>query len=165
MIEFLPDKNVTGQTTKTAENARDQNGQGFELEVNWKPSSQLNLSASYSLQDSEDVQTHTQIPDAPAQQFKVNMNWEFVSNWQLNSQLDWIGDRKRAVGDVRPAIPNYTLLNFTLNRKNIFPDVDFSFAIRNAGDVDAREPSTGEIPNDYPLQSRSFWVGLNYTYK
>jgi len=162
MIEFLPDTNAAS-ATKIAKNARDQDGKGFEFEVIWKPTAQLHLSSSYSLQDAEDRRLDTEIPDAPGEQLKLNANWEFVSNWYLNSQLDWIGNRKRAQGDTRAEIADYTMLNFTLHRKNILPDLDVSLAIRNATDEDAREPSSGEIPHDYPLASRSFLIELKYT--
>ena len=162
MIEFLSD---AGATTKTAQNARDQNGKGFELEVNWKPFSQLHFSGSYSQQDATDAKTNTTIPYAPGQQCKINANWEFVANWYFNSQLNWVADRERAVGDLRPRISNYTLLNFTLHRKNILPDLDVSIALHNASNADAREPSSGEIPHDYPLETRSAWLELSYSLK
>ncbi len=162
MIEFLSD---AGSPTKTAQNARDQNGKGFEFEVNWKPFSRLHFSGSYSQQEAIDTKTNAAIPEAPGQQCKVNANWEFISHWYVSGQLDWVGDRHRAVGDNRPKINNYTLLNITLHRKNIFPDLDASIALRNATNVDAREPSSGTIPGDYPLESRSAWLELKYALK
>jgi len=165
MIDFVDDLSTVEDTSKYAANVRDQDGKGFEFEVNWKPSAQLHLGASYSKQSAEDANTDAAIPDAPGQQIKANLNWIFASQWSLNSQLNWVGGRKRAVGDLRPAIDNYTLLNLTLNRKNILPDLDMSLAVRNINNSDAREPSSGTIPNDYPLESRSFWLGFTYTFK
>lgn len=162
MIEFMPDERAT---TKTAQNALNQDGKGIEWEVNWKPWSQLQLSSSYAWQDAENAQTHTAIADAPGQQFKLNANWEFMPRWHVNSQLNWVGDRQRAVGDARPGIADYTLLNFTLHRKEILPDLDLSFAVRNATNEDAREPSSGSVPEDYPLESRSAWLGVTYTFR
>lgn len=165
MIEFLVDENATTQATKTATNARDQDGKGFEFEFMWKPTAQLHLNASYSKQTAEDAKMNTAIPDAPRQQLKLNANWEFVSNWYLNSQVYWIGDRERAYTDTRSAIDDYSMVNITLHRKNILPDLDVSGAVRNAADTDAREPSSGEIAHDYPLASRSFLIELKYTLK
>lgn len=161
MIEFIQDQNAT---TKTADNARDQNGRGFELELNWKPSAQLHLSTSYSQQDAKDAYTDAVIPDAPGQQIKANVNWEFSPLWFLHGQLNWVADRQRAVSDLRPDISDYTLLNFTLRRKNILPGLDASFALRNVTDEDAREPSSGEIADDYPLEARSAWLELRYNF-
>ncbi len=162
MIEFMPDERAT---TKTAQNALDQNGKGIEWEANWKPWTQLQIGGSFAWQDAENAHTQAAIADAPQQQFKLNTNWEIAPRWHLNSQLNWVGDRARAVGDARPAIADYTLLNFTLHRKQLLPDLDLSFAVRNATDEDAREPSSGSIPDDYPLESRSMWLGLTYTFR
>lgn len=161
MIEFIQDQNAT---TKTADNARDQEGRGFELELNWKPSPQLHFSTSYSQQDAKDARTAAAIPDAPGQQIKANLNWEFAPLWSANSQLNWVADRQRAVTDLRPNIGDYTLLNVTIRRKNITPKLDTSLAIRNLTDEDAREPSSGEIADDYPLESRSIWLELRYRF-
>lgn len=161
MIEFIQDEN---STTKTADNARDQDGSGFELELNWKPSSALYFSSSYSQQDARDASTDAAIPDAPGQQFKANINWEFSRRWFVHGQLNWVGDRQRAATDLRADISDYTLVNVTLRRKNITPNLDASLALRNLTDEDAREPSSGEIADDYPLESRSVWLELCYRF-
>lgn len=162
MIDFFQD---SGTTTKTARNFAAQDGKGFEWEINWKPSNQLQLGVSYSQQNATDSKTDKPIPDAPGKQVKANLNWLMAANWSLNSQLYWIGDRERATSDSRAPIDNYTLLNLTLNRKNLLPDVDLQLALRNLTNADAREPSSGTIPDDYPLESRSFWLGITYAFK
>jgi len=131
----------------------------------WKPSPQFHFNANYSKQSATDTKTQATVPDAPGQQFKVNLNWLLATQWSLNSQLNWVGDRERTSGDSRPAIKDYTLLNLTLHRKNILPELDLSFAVRNAANADAREPSSGSVPDDYPLESRSLWLGLTYAIK
>jgi outer membrane receptor for ferrienterochelin and colicins len=166
MIEFVQDPMAT---TKTAANARDQDGHGFELEMNWKPLPQFYLAASYAQQDATDSATGNRIADAPGQQFKVDVNWEFRTNWFLHNQLNWVGDRARPVAVTpalqRPEIDDYTLVNLTLRRKNLLPDLDASLAVRNLADADAREPSSGEMAQDYPLESRSLWLELRYSFK
>ncbi len=161
MIEFVS-ANVA--TIKTAQNARDQDGDGFELEMNWKPLTSFHFSGSYSYQDAKDANTNQPIADAPGQQIKVNMNWEFAPDWLLNNQWIYIADRERRTGDLRPAIDNYTWVDLVLTRKNIVPQFDASFAVRNLSDADAREPSSGEIADDYPLESRSVWLQLSYRF-
>jgi outer membrane receptor for ferrienterochelin and colicins len=161
MIDFVSDLNAS---TKTAQNVRDQDGDGFELELSWKPISQLRLSSSYSLQDSVDTKTNAVVPDAPEHQIKFNADWEFYHNWFINTQLDRVSDRHRAVGDNRGAVDDYTWVNVTLRAKDILPSLDFSLAVRNATDADAREPSSGRIAQDYPLETRSAWVELKYQF-
>lgn len=162
MIEFIPDE---GATTRTAQNARDQNGEGFEWEINWKPTTNLRLSGNYSWQDAKDKQSGVAVADAPGQQFKINANWEFKPEWSMYGQMSWVGDRQRAAGDDRREIRDYTLLNLTLRRKNIFPNLDASLALRNLTNEDAREPSDGTIADDYPLESRHLWLELNYLFR
>ncbi len=159
MIDFVQDPFAT---TRTAQNILDLDGQGFEWEFNWRPLAQLHIAGSYAVQDAENAATGAAVADAPGQQFKTNINWEFSRNWYLNSQINWVADRERAFGDLRPAIADYTLVNLTLHRKSLFNDLDFSIAVRNLTDEDAREPSSGSISEDYPLESRSFWAGFTY---
>jgi iron complex outermembrane receptor protein len=161
MIEFIADDMAT---TKTAQNIRNQDGEGFEWEINWKPATQLHLSGSYSQQNARDQDTNAAIPDAPGQQFKADLNWEFHPDWFIHGQLNWVGDRQRMASDTRADIDDYTLLNLTLRRVNILPDLNLSLALRNLADENAYEPSSGEIAGDYPLESRSAWLELTYQF-
>lgn len=161
MIDFVADANAP---TKTAQNIRDQDGDGFELEFSWKPAPQLRLSSSYSSQDATDAKTHALVPDAPRRQVKFNADWEFYHNWYFNTQLDRVSDRPRVITDTRAAIDDYTWINVTLRAKDILPSLDVSLAVRNATDADAREPSSGRIAEDYRLEARSAWMELRYKF-
>lgn len=161
MIEFVQDDLAT---TKTAQNARDQDGKGFEWEINWRPLDHFHLATSYSQQDARDVASGNPIHDAPRRQFKLNANWEFAQDWKINAQMNHVADRARAYTDPRKQVADYTLVNFTLHHLNVVPNLDLSVAIRNATNEDAREPSSGEIAEDYPLESRSAWLELQYRF-
>lgn len=162
MIEYVPDE---GATTQTAQNARDQDGHGFEWVANWKPQKKWQVNFNYSWQKAEDAKSDTNIADTPNQQFTVSTFWEFQPNWFIHSKLNWVGDRKRNSIDPREEIDDYTLIDLTLRGKEILPGVDFALAVRNLTDEDAREPSNGTIPDDYPLEGRSVWAELSYTFK
>lgn len=159
MIDFVPDANAT---TKTAQNVRDQDGRGYELEWLWKPASSLHLNASYSRQWSQDSHSGATIPDAPGEQLKINVAWLPASDWSLAAQLAAIGKRARAAADQRSAIADYSRLNLNITRKNLAAGLDISLAMRNALATEGREPSTGAIVEDYPLEGRSYWLGLTY---
>jgi len=161
LIEFLPD---AGQSTSTAKNAKDQEGYGFEIEADWLVTDTLLLRGNVAWQHSEDKDTGEIVPDAPGLQFYANAHWKFMPDWSLDAQYFWIGDRHRAEGDPRPKISDYDLVNLTLRRKNIMKHWDFAVAVRNLFDEDAREPSQPSIPNDYPMEGRSFWAELRYTF-
>jgi iron complex outermembrane receptor protein len=162
MIDFVE---MAGGSTKVAQNINDQDGSGFEWEINYRPSKQLQFNMSYSQQDAVNVRNDQPIPDAPGKQVKANMIWLLAPEWTFNGQANWVGNRERAVGDTRADVENYALLNLALTRKNLLPELDIQLAVRNAANADAREPSSDSIPADYPLESRSFWLGFTYAIK
>lgn len=159
MIDF-----IEGEGTRTAQNARDQDGQGFEWELAWKPVPQWQISGNYAFQDARDSGSNRPIADAPGQQFMVNTTWEFLPRWQVHAQANWVADRDRSEGDPRPVIDDYTLVNITLRRQSILPSLDLAVSLRNAFDEDAKEPSGLQIPEDYPLEGRSAWLELTYKF-
>ena len=159
LIEFTPDE---GANTRTASNARDQDGEGFELEANIQALKNLLITTSFSMQNAEDADNNTDIHDAPQNQFTINANWEFLPQWLLHTQLNHVANRKRAAGDLRDEIDDFTVIDAHIKRSNILSRLDLSFAIRNLTDEDIREPSNGTISNDFPMESRSFWATLSY---
>ena len=161
LIEFVAD---AGATTSTAQNARDQDGYGFEWETDWKASNNLRIRANYAWQHSEDSISGDDIHDAPGQQFYISANWQFDPQWSLSSQLNWVGDRKRVAGDTRSEIDDYTLVNLSVRRQNILPNLDLALSALNLFDEGAREPSNGTIPDDYPLEGRRVWLELSYRF-
>ncbi|MCU7842410.1 MAG: TonB-dependent receptor [Candidatus Thiodiazotropha sp. (ex Monitilora ramsayi)] len=155
LIEFVPDP---GGASATSQNSRDQKGQGVELEIDWETTRNLRLTGNLAWQDSEDKATGDPTPDAPGLQAYANAHWKFLPRWSVDGQWIWIGDRKRAAGDTRSDIDDYSTVNLTLRRKKLFDTIDLALAVRNLFDEDIREPSTTSIPEDYPMESRSVWL-------
>ncbi|MBI5848203.1 MAG: TonB-dependent receptor [Nitrospirae bacterium] len=160
LIDYVSDP--APAASKTAQNARDQKGQGVEIEAEWQATNELRFRANYSYQRSFDETADAIVPDVPAAKFYVNAHWKFMPDWSLDGQYFWIGSRHRAVGDIRSDLKAYDLVNMTLQKKNIAKHWDFSIAVRNLFDSDNREPSPAVIPNDFPLEHRSFWAELRY---
>lgn len=97
------------------------------------------------------------------------INWKFYQQWNVNTQVNWVLDRKRAPEDNRPAIDDYKLINLTLGYHTENKRLNFSFAIRNLFDSDAREPSpwsnpSANIPNDLPLSGRHFFATTQFNF-
>lgn len=153
-----------GQTTLITQNHKDQEGHGFELEADWLATDTLRLRGNFAFQRSKDKETGEVVPDAPGMKFYANADWKFMPYWSLDAQYFWVGHRHRAASDVRPKISDYDLVNLTLRRKNIAKHLDFALAVRNLFDRDAREPSLPSIPNDYPMEGRSCWAELRYSF-
>ncbi len=161
LIEQVPDAVGSG---KTAQNTQDQEGYGFELEMDWEITDTLLLKANCALQDSKDKETDAPVPNTPRMQFYINPSWTFLPDWSLDGQVKWIADRKRAQGDTRDDIGDYTLVGLTLRRTNIWKHWDLAVATRNLLDEDAREPTGTAIPDDYPMPGRSFYAEVRFHY-
>jgi outer membrane receptor for ferrienterochelin and colicins len=160
MITFEP---IPGGISKNARNAFEQQAQGFELELNGNFGSDLRVQTSYSMHNAMNKLTDSDVPDTPQSMIKLNLVYRPTANWTISSQAFYIADRQRRQSDLRNDIDDYTQWNFALQRKNLFKGIDLSFSVRNSLDADIREPSTGEIADDYPMESRSVWMGLGFT--
>lgn len=168
LIEFVP----SDLANKIAKNAGDQKGHGYESELNWRPLDNFSLASSYSYQNARDQSNDAPVHEAPAKQFKLMVNWEFLPNWYWHSQYSWVGDRSRrqadpileTLADNRNPIDNYSLWDMNVRKVNFLKNTDLMIGVRNIADTEAREPSSGEIPEDYLLESRSVWLELSYRF-
>jgi len=159
---------LVGGAVKTTQNHKDQSGHGFEVEVEWEALTSLRLNGNAAYQRSKDDATGEIVPDAPGLQWSASALWGFLPEWSLNSQYLWIGDRHRAMGDTRPDIADYGLLNLTLRRTNIAQHWDAALAVRNLFSENVREPTAynpdlgrAVTPGDYPMEGRAIWAELS----
>lgn len=148
--------------TPVAENTGDQTGHGLEWEFEWTVNDELTIRGNYALQDSTDEDTDGDAPNAPQQQLYLRADYDLTPSWSLNAQLNHVMDRKRAVGDLRPEVDDYTIIDLTLIGRELLRGVDVTFSVRNLADEDAFEPSLapGLIPNDLPLAGRSVFAEI-----
>ncbi|MCU7835712.1 MAG: TonB-dependent receptor [gamma proteobacterium symbiont of Taylorina sp.] len=163
MVEFVA--NADG--SKTAQNNKSLTGKGVEIEANWIINNKWKLLANYAFQSTEDDKTNQQVEYVPKQQLYLDARYQFLPEWELSSQLNWVGDRERAIGDTREDIKDYALVNLTLRRSRFsFGDGaknwEFAASIKNLLDENAYEPSDGSIADDYPLNERRFYAEIRY---
>ena len=149
LIEFV---------NNVAQNSHSQDGYGFEFEANWFATDTLQLKGNFAFQHSEDAETGTVIPDAPRQQLFLAANWRFYQQWSFYGQANWIADRARASTDPRSAINDYTTVDVALRFQAKSQKWELATRVNNIFDADAREPSDGTIPDDYPLEGRSLYL-------
>ncbi len=156
--------NQDPSTGKTFQNTGGQKGHGFELETRWDVSRDLRLSGHLSVQQSTDQASGRDAGLAPQQRLFGRADWQFASHWQLGSIINHVADRARQPGDTRPAIADYTTVDFTLRRQQAFGNWDVRATVLNAFNRDAREPSfaPGNIPFDIPLPRRAINIELSY---
>jgi iron complex outermembrane receptor protein len=150
-----------------AQNIGEQNGKGFEFETRWKITKKSSLLFNYAFQDSTNKTNNTKIIGTPQRQAYLRSDWLFVPNWLLNTQINWVGERKRGLNDPRKDMDAYTIVDLTIRRKKIQAPWNFAMSVRNLFDEDYREYTDGpdsagiiKIPNDLPMAGRSYWVEL-----
>ena len=155
---------VAEGSTRQYQNARNQDGYGLELELDWDATEALNLNASYTWQHSEDADTGADVADAPEHTTYLDINYRFNRDWRGSLQHYWVGSRSRAAGDSRADIDDYHWVNARLTRSFNHDRLKLSIIAKNLFDTDAREPSSVLIPGDYPLEGRSIWGEIKYSF-
>jgi outer membrane receptor protein involved in Fe transport len=137
-------------------NFGNQDGYGTEFEWNWKFCDQLSLTGNYAWQHSYNNQTNTRVAGVPEHHVYVAGVWQFMPKWQIQSQLNWVGERTRESGDTRP-LNDYETVDFTLNGKKLWGHVNFAASLRNAFNNRGFEQARPELPVNLPLPGRSFY--------
>ena len=163
IIRVVP--NATPGTGGTYANTGNQHGQGVELESSWTVTRDLRLSGNYAWQRSIDERTDTDAGYAPHHHLYGRADWAFLSGYQTGAQVNWVAGRKRAFGDARTAIGDYTALDLTLGTRNGRRQWNFAAALRNVFNADVREPSPApglNIPHDLPMPGRTISIQASY---
>lgn len=162
IIRFTADPDPAA--SRTAQNTGKQTGHGFEWQLKWDINKEINLTTNYAFQNSEDEDTDNDSANAPEQQLYLRADWRVSPNWHLNTQLNHVADRKRAAGDTRETIDDYTTIDITIRRHAKESNISAAFYLQNIFDEDVREPSLapGNIRNDLPQAPRSFFVEVGY---
>ncbi len=150
------------QVAGKSQNVNDQDGYGVEADIVWQAMGRLDVVANYAWQHSEDSNTGATIADAPAHQASLGLRYKATDYCSVNPQANWVADRVRAAGDTRADISDYTLVDLTLRCNSRKWPIELAASVRNAFDEDAREPSAAAIPNDFPLEGRSFYIEVVY---
>ncbi len=164
IIVFVADP---GGTTRTARNVGEQTGAGVEMEVDWRPFRKLQLIANYAHQQSTNETAGAPAGNAPRNQLYMRATWKFRPDWSLTAQANRVMDRRRAPGDSRPKIDDYTLVDLVVRRERVKRDWDLALIVKNLFDAEAREPSpqgdlAAPIPNDLPLAGRAVFGEVRY---
>jgi outer membrane receptor protein involved in Fe transport len=150
----------------TYANVGRQHGKGLEAELAWDATRLLRVSGHLSLVRATDPATGRDVGNVPRRDAFVRIDWRMASGWRLDAMLNHVADRRRAPGDARPPVPDYTTLDLALSTERGARGWFASAALRNAFDADVREPNLapGLIPNDLPQAGRSFTLQAGYTF-
>ena len=148
---------------RSFQNVGAQSGHGAEAEFRWAPSRLFGLSGHLAWQRATDDLSGQPAPDAPQRVAFLQADWRVAGDWRLGAQLRHVGDRRRAFGDPRPPVADYTLLDLNLRSPVVDERFQFTLAVANAGNADAREPSLAgvNLPGDLPLAPRSVRLSVS----
>ncbi|MEW6990297.1 TonB-dependent receptor plug domain-containing protein [Colwelliaceae bacterium 6441] len=160
IVEFVLDPVKKGNV---AENVGEYQGEGGDILFKWKPLDNITVNANYSYTSLENI-NKKRVEDIPENMAFVGVNWVMSEQWNWNISAKWIDARARAENDNRKKLAGYTWVTTKLERKNILPNLSASLIIKNALDKKAKEPSNGNIPDDYPLMGRQLLLELNYRF-
>jgi iron complex outermembrane receptor protein len=146
-------------------NIGSQRGRGGELEASLQVNRGLRLSGHYAYQRSIDEDSRRDAGYAPRHHAWARTDWSFRSGWLLGLQLNHVGDRRRAAGDLRPDIADYTTLDLVLRTARVKKGVEVGLTVRNLFNADVREPSLSPgtaLPNDLPMAPRALYLQAIY---
>ncbi len=158
-----------GEIATVAQNTGKNSGEGFELEFNWKASSQLDLQGNFSYQDSKNDETDLVVDMVPRWQSHLLINYQMSDTWNMNWSINHIANRDRDISDNRQEIEDYTLFNFTLRWHDINDQFSTALIVKNIFNKDAREPTpsnngVANIPGDLPLPRRNISLEVRYKF-
>ena len=168
-ISFVLD---TSSGAQQAQNVGQRKGRGFEYEISYKATQSLKLLGNYAYQKATNKENSKDIGETPNNTVYARAEWEVFSDWHFNTQVNWIGEQKRAEGDNRSNVPDYATVDFMLRKDNIIPDLDMSLSVKNAFDENVYEASpppaapfpVAYIPNDLPGAGISIYGEVQYSF-
>jgi iron complex outermembrane receptor protein len=146
----------TGATDDVA-NVEGQEGVGTEFEWDWKFLEHWNLKGNYAWQYARDKDAKRRVAGVPEHQVYVAAAWQFLPQWKIQTQMNWVGHRVSPKGDSR-RLKDYETVDITLNSKRFFGHIDFSASVRNVFDSNGKEPASVFYPDSLPIPSRSFYL-------
>ncbi|MDO9047875.1 MAG: TonB-dependent receptor [Methylobacter sp.] len=142
--------------TVTFQNSGNQNGYGTELEWNWQATEQWNVMGNYAWQNARNNTSNNRVTGVPEHHVYTAIGWQFLPQWQLQPQINWIGSRTSVLNDNR-LLKDYETIDATLRGKKLFGHVNVAASIRNMFDANNLEPASPALPQNIPLPGRSFY--------
>lgn len=169
LIDFKPDHNAP---TLTAQNAGKVKGYGLEMELDYKISELVKLSANYAYQKTTDKGVNDDLGGAPNHQLYVRFEWQINDAVLFNTQLTHVGEIARSTVDSRAPVDASTRVDLSLRLNKLFDTFNVQIKANNLFDEDIRHPSNGPtvnsptvaIANDLPQAGRAFYLGLSKTF-
>ncbi|MBI5889113.1 MAG: TonB-dependent receptor [Nitrosomonadales bacterium] len=136
-------------------------GSGAELESVWDIDRGVRLTGNYSFQESVDEETQADAGYAPHHHLFLRGDARLSLSLMASMKINWIADRKRAVGDARPEVADFKTVDLCLRTGQTDIPWDFAVSIRNLFNARVLEPTLAPgtaLPDDLPMARRSFHI-------
>ncbi len=155
---------------KLYQNAGSQVGKGLELEIRWKLNPKASILMNYAYLYTRDHNAQP-VYAMPHQSGYLRFDWLLGQHWFVDTQVNWVADRKRVAPDPRPSAEAYFNVGVTLRYKGLQNKPwDFALGVRNLFDRDIRtampyEPgATGYFAQDIPMAEREWFAEIRYRF-
>ena len=150
---------VSSASVATVTNTEGQTAYGAEFEWDWKFHQQWNLKGNYAWQNARNEETKRRVATVPEHQVYAAVSWNFLPQWQIQSQINWLGHRLNSVDSPEnDLLKDYQTVDVTLNSHRFFGYVDFSASVRNVFDEHGKEAAINSYKENLPIASRSFYL-------
>ncbi|WP_232463786.1 TonB-dependent receptor plug domain-containing protein [Methylovulum psychrotolerans] len=111
------------------------------------------------------IQNNLAVADVPKARANLLLNWAFNSHWSLYGHVLIKDATGRGVGDSRPDVPGYAVLDMSMLGQHFFSKrLDVSFTVYNLLDKTYFDPAPTSVPGDYQQAGRAFFGHVNVRY-
>ncbi len=156
-IDDLITGGVGSQTeTLTVSNNKGQHGYGGEFEWDWKFAEDWNLRGNYAWQAARNKADDRRVSEVPEHHVYTALAWRFMPKWQVQTQINWLGNRLSNPGDSR-RLQDYETIDLTLNARKLMGYLDLTASARNLFDSQGKEAAVRSFPDNLPIPGQSFY--------
>ncbi len=135
---------------------------GTKIELKYKLYRGSYVLANYSYQDAQNKTTNEDMPDVSKHLGYAALNYRTAKDYNLYIDANYRGEQTRSSGSYRAAIKSATIVNATLNIRDIFvDDMKMKLSINNLFDKTTYDSDTWM---DYQRAERSFLAQLSYKF-
>lgn len=139
------------------------NIQGLELEMQHRLSQGSEIYANVTYLDAEDTDTQTSVPEVAKRMGNIGANIVVIPNVDINANLRGTSGPPRAVGDTRPAVSGYGVMDVAVNFKRLAKGLDVRAVVHNLFDKTYMDAAPlGGVISDHPRDGRTFMLELDY---
>lgn len=159
IVEYI---NVPGMTGRQARNRGKIDGKGVEWSIQWRPNSDLDVSANVSYIDNENAKGMS-LKGFADKMASVNVNYKLAERTNLNVFWQYTGEQGRSMSDSREPLESASWVSSKLSYQLLPNELELALVINNLFDRDSATPSNS-TPEDYPIAGRQWLLQLDYQF-